>query len=181
METALKKFSEWFDLAKAEPAIKDATAMTLATATKDGFPSARVVLLKGFSAQGFAFYTNMNSRKSRELQENPRAALCFYWMPLDLQVRIEGVVAAVTTEEADDYFASRSRDRQIGAWASHQSEPLASRELLQSRVREYELKFKERLMPAMIEFWHQQEGRLHERERYERTANGSWAHTLINP
>ena len=166
--------------------------MTLATATPDGAPSARVVLLKGFSMDGFVFYTNLTSRKGEELKQNPQAALCFYWMPLERQIRIEGMVTPVSAAEADDYFASRPRDRQIGAWASLQSQPLRDRQELEARVAELELQYanKEvprpphwsgwRLVPKSIEFWHQNWARLHERELYTRDDSG-WVQTLVYP
>lgn len=192
MDAPLRKFAEWFDAAKANPVIAEPTAMTLATATKDGFPSARIVLLKGFSADGFVFYTNLNSRKSRELKENPRASLCFYWMPMERQVRVEGTITHVTDAEADAYFNSRPRDRQIGAWASLQSESLRDRDELEQRVVMLEEKYKGihvprpphwsgwRLTPIRMEFWHQNWARLHERELFMRAGNG-WKHTLLYP
>ncbi len=121
MHDPITKFSEWFTIAKATPAITDATAMTLATASADGKPAARIVLLKDVSADGFVFYGNMESRKFTELQNNPHAALCFYWAPLNRQIRIEGKVARVSDAQADAYFASRPRARQLGAWTSEQS------------------------------------------------------------
>src|SRR5258707_2760950 len=127
----LAPFRRWLDEAwKGEP---NAHAMTLATTTTDGRPSARAVLLKGLDGRGFVFYTNLESRKSKELFGNPHAALCFLWKSLNRQVRIEGIVEMVGDEEADAYFASRPRDSQIGAWASDQSQPLASRAELERR------------------------------------------------
>ena len=125
-------FERWFAEALASEEQPD--AMTLATATRDGQPSARAVLLKGFDARGFVFYTNLESRKSTELFANPQAALCFFWKSLRRQVRVEGAVEPVADHEADAYFASRPRDSQIGAWASDQSRPLASRAALERRV-----------------------------------------------
>lgn len=192
MQKPFQQFSEWLEEAKIHPEIAEPTAMTLATATLDGIPSARVVLLKGFSVDGFVFYTNLTSRKGEELKQNPHAALCFYWMKLDRQIRIEGMVAPVSTTDADAYFASRSRDRQIGAWASLQSQPLQSRAELDARVAELELQYanKEvprpphwsgwRLVPKSIEFWHQNWSRLHEREIYTRDGD-SWKQTLLYP
>ena len=130
----ITRFGEWLTTATACADIAEPTAMTLATATDKGLPSARIVLLKEYAPQGFLFYTNLHSRKSRELVENPQAALCFHWMPLERQVRVEGAVTQASDAEADAYFASRPRVRQIAAWASHQSEPLASREALEQRV-----------------------------------------------
>jgi pyridoxamine 5'-phosphate oxidase len=192
MDTPFQQFSEWLDTAKATPAIVEPTAMTLATATKTGKPSARIVLLKGFSVDGFVFYTNLTSRKSAELIENPYAALCFYWMPLERQVRIEGCITPVTSAEADAYFASRPRDRQIGAWASLQSQQLHDRKDLEARVAELERQYANtdvprpphwsgwRLTPDSFEFWHQNWARLHERHLYMRAGSG-WKHTLLYP
>lgn len=192
MEKPFQLFSEWLDEAKADPEITEPTAMTLATATADGIPSARIVLLKGFSVDGFVFYTNFDSRKSGELKQNPNASLCFYWMKFGKQVRIEGMVAPVSAADADAYFASRPRDRQIGAWASLQSQPLRGRHELEARVAELELQYtnKEvprpphwcgwRLVPQRIEFWHQNWARLHERDLFTRDGD-SWKHSLLYP
>ena len=131
----LAVFERWLDEAwKGEP---NAHAMTLATATREGPPSARVVLLKGLDRRGFVFYTNLESRKSEELFANPHAALCFLWKSLNRQVRIEGAVEQVADDEADAYFATRPRDSQLGAWASDQSRPLKSRAVLERRVEEF--------------------------------------------
>lgn len=192
MDIPLKHFAEWLADAKSAQQIVEPTAMTLATATRAGKPSARVVLLKDFGPEGFVFYTNMTSRKSDELHENPHAALCFYWMPLERQVRIEGTVTEVSAAEADAYFASRPRDRQIGAWASLQSQVLAARADLEARVAEFEAKYPGdvprpphwsgwRLSPTRIEFWHQNWARLHERMRYVRLSDGSWQQELLYP
>ncbi len=194
MHDPIAQFSEWFAAAKATPAIADATAMTLATATADGKPAARVVLLKGHGADGFVFYTNFTSRKGTELKANPQAALCFYWPVLDRQIRIEGRVAPVSDAEADAYFASRAREKQIGAWASLQSQPLPSREALLTRIAELTKQHEGqpvprpphwsgwRLVPTRIEFWSQGDFRLHEREVFTRDhAHAPWRHTLLYP
>lgn len=166
--------------------------MTLATATANGTPSARIVLLKAYDERGFVFYTNFTSRKGVEMLENPKAALVFYWPPLDKQVRVEGSVSPVTDAEADLYFATRERHRQAGAWASLQSQPLDSRVTLVARVAEIEEQYKGRdiprpphwsgmrLTPQRIEFWHQRDARLHEREVFTHTGSG-WEHTLLYP
>jgi pyridoxamine 5'-phosphate oxidase len=160
--------------------LPDPTAMSLATVSPDGAPSVRVVLLKGVDERGFVFFTNLESRKGRELIATPRAALCFYWAAIDTQIRVEGTVEAVSEAEADAYFASRARESQIGAWASQQSETLASMDELRQRVTEVEARFANqpvprpphwsglRVKPSSIEFWDAGEHRLHERRRFER-------------
>jgi pyridoxamine 5'-phosphate oxidase len=176
-------FERWFAEALARE--EDANAMILATATSSGGPSARAVLLKDCDARGFVFYTNLESRKSRELGDNPRAALCFFWKSLRRQVRIEGEVEPVADGEADAYFASRARDSRIGAWASEQSRPLASRAALEDRVAEFARRFGEgdvprppfwsgfRVMPQRIEFWQERASRLHDRWLFVREG-GEW-------
>lgn len=194
MHNPLTQFTQWFNDAKAHPAIADATAMTVATATPDGKPSARILLLKGFDTNGFVFYGNMESRKFRELDANPHAALLFYWAPLDRQVRIEGTVTKVLDTEADAYFATRGRGKQIGAWASFQSQPLENRDVLRARIDEFEKVYEGlsvprpphwsgwQLAPTSIEFWSQGEYRLHTRAVYTRAdAKDAWAHTLLYP
>ena len=179
-----RHFSQWFAEAQgSEPA--DANAMTVATCTKDGVPSARMVLLKGWDADGFVFYTNKESRKGRELTENPRAALLFHWKPLGRQVRIDGTVQDATEAEADAYFASRARISRLGAWASIQSRPLADRALLERRLAEVEAKYPDetvprppywsgyRVVPKRIEFWQEMPFRLHDRIVYTRN-RGVW-------
>lgn len=192
MHDPIAQFTQWLTDAKACAAIIEPTAMTLATAARDGKPSARVVLLKAHDAKGFVFYTNFASRKGHELEENPNAALCFYWMPLDRQVRIEGRATPVSDDEADAYFASRERGKQIGAWASLQSQPLDNRATLEARIAqltaEYEGKIIPRplhwsgwrVAPERIEFWSQGTFRLHERNVYT-LGNGGWEHTLLYP
>ncbi len=171
------------------------TAMALATATPDGRPSARTVLLKAVDARGFVFYTHETSPKGRELAVNPRAALLFLWKTLrpQLQVRIEGAVNVVDAAEADAYFASRPRMSQIGAWASHQSETLDARETFERRIADYEREFEGRdvprppdwngyrVVPDVFEFWYGAEFRLHERHRYERDSGGAWSKRLLYP
>ena len=185
-------FETWFAEARAsEP--NDAEAMTLATANADGAPSARMVLLKRHDARGFAFYTNSQSRKGDELAANPRAALVFHWKSLRRQVRIEGPIEPVPAEEADAYFASRSRDSRIGAWASDQSQPLESREVFEARyerlVADHEGRevgrpphwWGYRLVPERIEFWSDRPHRLHERRLFTLEQDGGWAEGLLYP
>jgi pyridoxamine 5'-phosphate oxidase len=184
-------FNEWFAEARSsEP--NDAEAMALATAGLDGRPSVRMVLLKGHGPDGFVLYTNDESDKGRELRENPRAALLFHWKSLRRQVRIEGEVQRVSSEEADAYFASRSRDSQLGAWASDQSRPLERRDLFEARYEETKSKFEGRdvprpphwggyrVMPERIEFWQDRPHRLHERRLFT-LRDGRWSEGLLYP
>lgn len=185
-------FEDWFAEAQAlEP--NDASAMTLATADRQGRPSARMVLLKGHDPRGFVFYTNLGSRKGEDLNANPQAALLFHWKSLRRQIRIEGPVEPVSAEEADAYFASRPRGSQIGAWASLQSETLDAREAFDARVAEAERQFEGRdvprpprwtgfrVRPRWIEFWHAGEFRLHDRVLYERDVAAHWSKRLLYP
>jgi pyridoxamine 5'-phosphate oxidase len=170
----------------------DHTAMALGTCDATGQPSVRIVLLHGFDARGFTFYTNYESRKGQQIATNPRAALTFYWPWLDQQVRAEGTLAAIGGEESDAYFATRERGRQIGAWASAQSRPVASREALMEQVAEVEARFAGRevprppfwggyrLSPERIEFWINGEHRLHDRFLYVRERDG-WRVSRLSP
>ncbi len=184
-------FAELYELAKdAYP--EEPNAAVLATVGEEGRPSARVVLLKGFSPEGFVFYTNLESRKGRELRARPVAALCFYWHRLHRQVRVEGTVEQVPDAQADAYFATRERGSQIGAWASAQSRPLSTRQELESRVEELNKRFAGkpiprppfwsgfRLIPDRIEFWSGRPNRLHDRVLYQRQA-GTWSTGLLFP
>ena len=169
-----------------------ANAVAVATADEDGAPSVRMMLLKGVDEGGFVIYTNMNSRKSRELERNPRTSLCFWWPWTESQVRVEGTVTVVSDGEADAYFATRPRGSQIGAWASDQSRRLESRDELVDRYREFENKYDGgevprpphwsgyRVRPERIEFWFGKADRLHERYLFTRTDDG-WDVTMLNP
>jgi len=166
--------------------------MTLATVGADGRPSSRIVLLKGADECGFSFYTNIDSRKARELRDDPRASICIWWPALEEQVRVDGSVEPVGDEEADAYWATRPRGSQLGAWASRQSEPLSSHEDLRARFEKLQDDFDGRtiprpefwsgyrLVPDRIEFWKGRDDRLNERELFTRTADG-WEMTLLNP
>lgn len=185
---------EWFDAWYSEASQKvspDPNAMTLATADEAGRPSSRVVLLKGWDADGFVFYTNRSSRKGRDMAANPHAALSFYWRELGRQIRIEGRVELVDDDECDVYFASRPRGSQLGAWASLQSEPLDSFDTLIDRISKYEGEFGEavprpphwggyRVVPDRLEFWESGEFRIHKRWEFVRTADG-WSISALYP
>ncbi|MGB1006763.1 MAG: pyridoxamine 5'-phosphate oxidase, partial [Thalassobaculaceae bacterium] len=183
----------WFADAQASE-INDPNAMTVATADADDRPSARILLLKGYDADGFVFYTNLDSRKGGELRANPFVSLCFHWKSLTRQVRIEGPVAPVDDAEADAYFASRARGSQIGAWASRQSQPIADRAALMQSVAEVEARFADgpvprpphwsgvRLTPSRMEFWHDSEFRLHDRFVFSRPdADSPWTRQRLSP
>ncbi len=193
---ALTTFAGLYEEAQASARELEANAMTVATATPDGHPSARTVLLKAFDQRGFVFYTHLHSHKGRELETNPRAALLFLWRSLreaGIQVRIEGAVEQVDAAEADAYFASRPRMSQIGAWASQQSETLASADAFEQRIAETEARFAGqdvprptgwsgfRVIPDAFEFWYGAQFRLHERWRYERAAAGQWSKRMLFP
>ena len=191
LKEAIEKFAEIYKQAQT-CGVKDASAVTLATASMDGRPSARTVLLKGFDHHGFVFFTNHESRKGQHLHSNPRAALCFYWPPMDQQIHVEGSVSPVTHEEADAYWKTRPRESQIGAWASMQSSMLDSRSTLETRFSEFEQKYLNhpvprpkwwsgyRVSPYRIEFWHAGAHRLHHRLLYEIQGSG-WKKTLLFP
>lgn len=188
----LKLFQLWFDEASASGS-RLPESMTLATATKNGRPTARVVLLKQLDEEGLVFYTNYRSAKAKELDENPRAALVFYWVQLDRQVRVEGVVERVSAAESDEYFQTRPRESQLGALASPQSEVIESREVLEQRYAEMEELYRDRtverpahwggyrLKPERIEFWQNRPSRLHDRILYEREADGNWIVRRLAP
>ena len=185
-------FDEWYLQARASE-INDSNAMALATADAEGRPSARMVLLKGHGRDGFVFYTNFEGRKAADLLENPNAALLFHWKSLRRQIRIEGSVARVEDATADAYFATRSRDSQLGAWASDQSRPLASRDIFMARYEEARARFEGQdvprpphwsgfcLSPSHIEFWQDREHRLHERWLFTPDGEGGWTKGMLYP
>jgi pyridoxamine 5'-phosphate oxidase len=184
-------FQEWFADARNREK-SDATAMSLATADRQGRPAVRMVLLKHADERGFVFYTNLESPKAADLRDNPRAALCFHWPVLERPVRIEGRVGPVSDAEADAYFATRPRLSQLGAWASRQTQPIAGRFVLEQAVAAVALRFPlgtvprppywsgYRVTPDVIEFWHQRPFRHHDRQRFTREGEG-WRHEWLFP
>jgi pyridoxamine 5'-phosphate oxidase len=189
----IRQFDQWLkELSQHGVSEQDAISMTLATADEEGLPSARIVLLKSFDERGFVFYTNYESRKGRELAENSRACLLFYWPAVWRQVRIEGTVEKVSADESDQYFASRPLGSKIGAWASDQSQPVENREQLEKRFAEFSDKFGEvvprpphwggyRVRPATIEFWQGRDNRLHDRLCYRLQDSGNWLIERLAP
>lgn len=187
----IEQFRKWFDEALSA-GLHEPNAMTLATATPEGRPSARVVLLKGFDERGFVFYTNYKGRKGRELEQNPYCALVFYWGELERQVRIEGWASRVSAGESDAYYASRPRGSRLGVWVSEQSRPVEGREALEGRLRELEREYEGRevsrppfwggyrVEPGGIEFWQGRENRLHDRLVYHRSDEG-WEIERLQP
>lgn len=186
-------FEAWFQDACTHE-INDPNAMALATVDAQGQPSVRMVLLKHHDQQGFVFYTNLNSRKGEDLKLHPKAALCLYWKSLKRQIRIEGTVERVADDQADQYYHSRARESQIGAWASRQSQPLDCRDTLERRAQHFDEKFKEMdviprpdhwsgfiVRPHRIEFWAQRPHRLHDRFVYLKKTDGVWEKQRLNP
>ncbi len=185
------QFQGWMaDAEKTE--VNDPNAMIVATATPDGRPSARAILLKGVDDRGFVFYTNKQSRKGQELTANPRVFLLFFWKSLHRQIRIEGSVEDVTDAEADAYYATRARVSRLGAWASMQSRPLADRSVLEQRLAEAEERYPDavprpgywsgyRVLPDLFEFWQDMPFRLHDRTIYQRDADGTWVQRKLFP
>jgi pyridoxamine 5'-phosphate oxidase len=185
-------FDSWYAEAQAAE-INDPDAMALATADKDGDPSVRMVLLKGHGRDGFVFYTNEDSNKGQDLAENPNAALLFHWKSLRRQVRIEGWVERVSDEQANAYFATRSRESQLGAWASDQSSPLPDRATFEDRFETVKQRFEGeavprpsnwggyRVLPLVMEFWQDRQHRLHERRIFLAQEDGSWTEGLLYP
>jgi pyridoxamine 5'-phosphate oxidase len=187
-----KQFGRWFEQALSAELL-DANAMTVATSSREGKPSARVMLLKDFDEKGFVFFTNYESRKGRELDENPYTAMVFFWAELERQVRITGRVSRISQEESEEYFHSRPIGSQLGAWASHQSEVIRTPELLENRIKELESEYEGKtipmpafwggllLSPETIEFWQGRPNRLHDRLRYTLQPDGSWRIERLSP
>ncbi|GAB5480996.1 MAG: pyridoxamine 5'-phosphate oxidase [Parasphingorhabdus sp.] len=187
-------FDTWYNEAR-ETELNDSNAMTIATADANGQPAARMVLLKGYDRDGFIFYTNQESRKATDIAANPKAAILFHWKSVRRQIRIEGNLSTVSDEIADAYFATRSRDSQLGAWASDQSRPLDSRATFEARYEEMKARFDGqdvtrpphwsgyRLVPKRFEFWQDREHRLHERRTFMRTndSDESWIEGMLYP
>ena len=188
----LQQFSAWFAAALAAE-IRDVNAMSLATATRDGKPSVRIVLLKGFDERGFSFFTNYDSGKARDLEANPFAEMVFYWPKLERQVRISGKVERTSREDSAAYFHSRPLGSQLGAWVSKQSEVIDARKVLDARLNEMTERFENgeiplpphwggyRLKPDRFEFWQGRPNRLHDRFRYSRKADGTWLIDRLAP
>ena len=193
LDDPFELFEKWFDDAKKKE-INDPNALALGTANKDGIPSVRMVLLKGFNKKGFVFYTNLNSQKSNEIKENPNASMCFHWKSLLRQIRIVGKLNQVNDKIADDYYNTREYESRIGAWASKQSSILKSRDDLLISLEDYKKKFKDKdnvprpkhwsgwnLEPLSIEFWLDGDNRIHERLKYSLDKNNVWIKSLLSP
>jgi len=186
-------FEKWFAEAKNKE-INDPNALALGTANKNGYPSVRMVLLKGFDKNGFVFYTNLNSQKGNEIKENPNASMCFHWKSLLRQIRIVGVLNQVDDKTADDYYNTRAYESRIGAWASKQSNVLQNRDELLNSLKDYKNKYSDKnnvprpthwsgwsLKPSSIEFWLDGDNRIHERLKYTLDKNNNWVKTLLSP
>ena len=193
LDDPFELFKEWFEVAKKKE-INDPNALALGTASKDGVPSVRMVLLKGFDKDGFIFYTNLKSQKSKELKENPNATMCFHWKSLLRQIRIVGKLNQVDDKIADDYYSTRAYESRIGAWASKQSSILKSRDELLNNLENFKKKYSDKdnvprpdhwsgwnLKPSSIEFWLDGDNRIHERLKYSLDKNSSWTKSLLSP
>ena len=193
LDDPFKLFEKWFEEAKKKE-INDPNALALGTASKQGIPSVRMVLLKGFNKNGFVFYTNLNSQKGNELKENPNATMCFHWKSLLRQVRIVGTLMLVDDKTADDYYNTRAYESRIGAWASNQSSVLESRDELLNQLENFKKKYNDKnnvprpnywsgwnLKPSSIEFWLDGDNRIHERLKYYLDKNNNWNKKLLSP
>ena len=193
LDDPFELFREWFEVAKKKE-INDPNALALGTASKDGVPSVRMVLLKGFDKDGFIFYTNLKSQKSKELKENPNATMCFHWKSLLRQIRIVGKLNQVDDKTADDYYSTRAYESRIGAWASKQSSILKSRDELLNNLENFKKKYSDKdkvprpdhwsgwnLKPSSIEFWLDGDNRIHERLKYTLANNKNWEKSLLSP
>ena len=193
LDDPFELFEKWFEEAKKKE-INDHNALALGTASKEGIPSVRMVLLKSFDRNGFVFYTNLNSQKGNELKENPNAAMCFHWKSLLRQIRISGTITQVEDNVADQYYNSRGYDSRIGAWASKQSKKLKNRDELKNLIKEFKKKFNDEnnvprpshwsgwnLSPTRIEFWLDGDSRIHERLNYTIDKSGNWIKSLLSP
>lgn len=191
-DNAITQFGKWWQDA-INSDIDEVNAITLATATQEGKPSARIVLLKGYDENGFVFFSNYESHKGKELANNPQACMVFFWKELERQIRVEGTIEKVSNEESDTYFLSRPKGSQLGAWASPQSTVIESRELIENNVIKYTNQFKEesivrplhwggyRLKPQLVEFWQGRQSRLHDRLQYTLVAEGYWKIERLAP
>jgi len=193
LENPIELFDEWFNEAK-KTEINDPNALALATSTKDGEPSVRMVLLKDFNQNGFVIYTNLDSKKSTDIKNNPNASMCFHWKSILRQVRITGKIIKVSNKDADIYFQSRDYESKIGAWASKQSSVLKNREELYQEIESYKKKYSDKnnvprpsnwsgwnLNPNEIEFWLDGNNRIHQRLKYIKKQNGNWNRSLLSP
>ena len=193
LDDPFQLFEEWFEVAKKRE-MNDPNALALGTASKDGVPSVRMVLLKGFDKDGFIFYTNLKSQKSKELKENPNATMCFHWKSLLRQIRIVGKLNQVDDKIADDYYSTRAYESRIGAWASKQSSILKSRDELLNNLENFKKKYSDKdkvprpdhwsgwnLKPSSIEFWLDGDNRIHERLKYTLDNNNNWEKSLLSP
>ena len=193
LDDPFELFEKWFDEAKKKE-INDPNALALGTASKEGIPSVRMVLLKGFDKNGFVFYTNLNSQKGNELKENPNASMCFHWKSLLRQIRIVGTLKQVDNKIADNYYNTRAYESRIGAWASKQSSTLKNRDELLNNLENFKKKYNDKnnvprpnylsgwnLRPSSIEFWLDGDNRIHERLKYILDTNNNWKKSLLSP
>ena len=193
LDNPFQLFEKWFEEAKKNE-INDPNALALGTVSKEGIPSVRMVLLKGYNEKGFIFYTNLNSQKGNEIKENPNASMCFHWKSLLRQIRIVGVLKQVDDKTADEYYKSRAYESRIGAWASKQSNVLNNREELLNAIENFKKKYQDKdnvprpknwsgwnLKPQSIEFWLDGDNRIHERLKYTLSEKKNWIKSLLSP